>query len=254
LLSGHNEIDLAGSTETYVYRAHYRNAPPKWTSIMTQCRQERSRIGWIDKLMLSQSKSFHVDGLWIGSFRTPSDLSRVEDALLLIKQISPLQYARVIRNLARIWAFVLPNAKAEYRQSLNACMLDERYVSESIIERLASSIIHEATHAMLERLGISYEQKLRSGIETVCFRRELAFAAKLPNGTELRKELLRKVEWYGSNEEWFSDVNFRERQNQGNVEALRHLKTPDWLIRTILNVNASLSKLGRLFRLADLHS
>jgi hypothetical protein len=211
---------------------------------------DKPRVRWLDKIMLSQSASSYVDGLWVGSWRTPSDLKRIEKALLLIKQSSPLQYLRVISDLTRVWVFVLPNARAEYRCSLNACMLDERHVAESAIERIALSIIHEATHARLERLGIPYKEQLRPRIEIICFRRELAFVAKLPNGigAELREELLRMVAWYGSNNEWFSNTNFRERHDRGNFEALRYIGTPEWLIRATLNMNASLCKVGGLLR------
>ena len=60
-------------------------------------------------------------------------------------------------------------------------MLDERFVTnpETTIERIASVIVHEATHARMERCGIGYAEDQRARIETVCFRRELAFAVRL---------------------------------------------------------------------------
>lgn len=190
-----------------------------------------ARPGLVDRIQLAVSTCRSIDGLWVGSWRTPSNLRRVEDALLLIKQYSPLQYSRVVRNLSRVWVGVLTHAGAEYKHSLNACMLDERYIANSTPERLASTIVHEATHARLERCGIRYEENLRSRIEALCLRRELAFARKLPNGSQLQDELLHSLEWCGANAEWFLDAKLRQRYEEGAVEALRYVDTPEWLIR-----------------------
>ena len=90
--------------------------------------QDRPRI--VDKMLLARSTARHVDGVWIGSWRTPEDLTRVEHALLLIKQYSPLHYSRIVNDLERIWIFLLPDGLAGYNHSLEACVLDERFVAE----------------------------------------------------------------------------------------------------------------------------
>jgi hypothetical protein len=84
---------------------------------------------------------------------------------------------------------------------VQACVLDERYVlsETTTLEQIALTIIHEATHARLERCGIDYDEKLRQRIEAVCLRREFAFVAKLPNGAKLRDELARTLEWSTAN-------------------------------------------------------
>jgi len=114
--------------------------------------------------MLAMSTAGHVDGIWIGSWRgNPEDLTRVEGALSLIKQHSPLDYARIIRELERIWVTLSFGGLGEYRHSLKACILDERYVGDPsfTVERIATIIVHEATHARLERCGIEYKEELR---------------------------------------------------------------------------------------------
>jgi len=138
----------------------------------------RPRIA--DRIKLAMSISRHLDGIWIGSWRDrPEDLTRVESALLLIKQHSPLDYARIIRELERIWIDLLFHGLGEYKHSLRACILDERYVADSAttVGQIASTIVHEATHARLERYGIGYNEEHRARIEAICFRREpLLFA------------------------------------------------------------------------------
>jgi len=215
---------------------------------MQSSRRRASRSHWTYKFLLSWSKGRNIDGLWLGSWCDGPDLERVEKALDLIKQYSPVHYCRVVRDLKRVWVYVLSGGSAEYERSLDACLLDERYVANSTVERIASSIIHEATHARLERLGIKYKEELRSRIEIICFRRELAFIAKLPNTSELKDELVRSVEWYGANNEWFSDANFHDRDSQGSVEALRYVEMPEWVIRAAPLTRSIISGVRRLYR------
>jgi len=192
-----------------------------------------------DRFLLWLSTSRIIDGLWVGSIAKEQrelSLRRVEDALQLIKQLDSRLYLRITRDLARIWVNLVPYANAWYRHSVQACVLDERYVlSETTTrERLALTIIHEATHARLERRGIEYEEKLRPRIESVCLRRELAFASKLPNSAELREECVRTLEWHTANPDYYSNVRFGEWEIQGSAEVFRYLGVPDWMVRAIL--------------------
>lgn len=159
------------------------------------------------RLLLRSSRGRRVDGLWIGSLDDDAEpvLHRVEEALNLIKAYDPLRYKRLIRDLERIWVTMIPGGFGNFDESIWACVLDRRHVlSEKIsLERIAAWIVHEATHARLRRCGIGYDGKeLRARVEAVCFRRERAFAAKLPNGNELSELADRYLEFYGDREQW----------------------------------------------------
>jgi hypothetical protein len=211
-----------------------------------------SRAAVVDRLALWFSTSRSIDGLWVGtSESTPRPgLRRVEDALRLIKRYGPLHYSRVIRHLERVWVHILPDSRACYQRSLKACVLDERYVLDeaTTLEQIASTIIHEATHARLESWGINYDEKLRPRIEAICFRRELAFASNLPDSAQLQEEITRTIEWYGTNADYFSDTGFRERYTQGEIEAFHYVGTPDWLIRVMLTLRPMIIAIRRLLR------
>jgi hypothetical protein len=192
-----------------------------------------------DRFLLWLSTSRIIDGLWVGSIAKEQrelGLRRIEDALALIKQCDSLGYSRITHDLERIWVNLVVVGNACYRRSLQACVLDERYVlSETTTpERLALTIVHEATHARLERCGIEYDEKLRPRIEAACLRRELAFARKLSESTELRDELVDTLEWCVTNPDYYSNLRFDEREVQGGAEALRYLGTPDWIVRAVL--------------------
>lgn len=213
----------------------------------------KARPSLIDRIQLAASYGRQVDGIWIGSYFAPEHLSRVERALLLVKQHSPLHYSRIIRDLERIWIFLLPGGLAEYKHSLNACVLDKRFVADSAtsIEQIASAIVHEATHARLERFGIEYDEDQRARIEATCLRRELAFAVRLPGGAEFREDRARDLNWYQDNPDYFRDAKFIERHTNGQVEMLRHIGTPEWLIRATPALQSIVGYARRLFRVAS---
>ncbi|MCP3381674.1 hypothetical protein NLM31_15095 [Bradyrhizobium sp. CCGUVB4N] len=190
----------------------------------------------IDKLALWFSKGSTIDGLWVGTSESKPHpaLRRVEEALQLIKRHDALGYARITRDLDRIWVHLLPSAQAHYDRSMNACVLDERYIlSDTMtLEQIASTFIHEATHARLEGWGISYVEAMRPRIEAICLRRELSFLCKLPNTEALRDEIARTLEWCVANDnDYFADASFHERKEDGQIETLRHINAPGWIIR-----------------------
>ncbi|MDP9091321.1 MAG: hypothetical protein M3O26_21620 [Pseudomonadota bacterium] len=206
----------------------------------------------IDKLMLVLSASArHVDGIWIGSYRTSENLTRVEHALLLVKQHSPLHYSRITSELERVWISLIPDGLAQYNRSLKACVLDERFVADSAttIERIASAIVHEATHARIERCGIGYDEDQRTRIEAICFRRELALAVRLPDSAALQQHIAEYLDWYPANPDYFRDAHFREREGNGEIVILRQIGAPDWLIRAHPTLKSIIGWARRLFRI-----
>jgi hypothetical protein len=189
---------------------------------------------FLQRLMLFTSASRRIDGLWVGCFDndSASSLDRVEEALSLIKKYDRRRYDRLIRDLERVWVQLIPGGIAHFDSSIWACVLDPRHVLNhaNSTERIASSIVHEATHARLWRRGIRYQEDLRSRVEAVCFRSERAFAAKLPNGEQMREQAERSLAAYASPEYW-TDEAFRKRRHEGSIETLRYLQMPNWLIR-----------------------
>ncbi len=197
------------------------------------------------------SASRNIDGLWVGTTegKPLSAVPRVEDALQLIKRHDSIHYSRTIHNLERIWVHLIPSAIACYDPTLMACVLDERFVllETTTLERIASTIVHEATHARLERWGISYDnEKNRSRIEAICLRRELNFVAKLPHSELLQEEISNTLAWCAGDHDYFSDASFRQRYERGQAETLRYLGTPDWIIRAVFRARTIVFGVARL--------
>jgi len=206
----------------------------------------------MERMDLWFSKGHVVDGIWVGSF--PSDaepsIQRIEDALRLIERSAPLHYRRIKNNLARIWVNLVPHGAGCYLHSLNACLLDERKVASenTTVEWIASAIVHEATHARLEKLGIRYQEAVRQRIERICARRELDFARHLSGVDALLEEITWRLDQCSEENASYTDQTMREKTVQGNAEILRHLGTPEWVITLVFRIKNLVSVIRRFTR------
>lgn len=216
----------------------------------------KRRPSLINRFSFWLSASKRVDGLWIGTLASEPEvvLQRVESALCLIKTYDRLRYDRLIRDLERVWVMALTHPMGSFNQALNACMLDPRFVmaEKSSLEMIASVIVHEATHARLMRCGIGYEEGIRTRVEAVCLRQELAFAKKLPNGEEVHEQAESVLE-SPALPEYLTDTALAQRHADGATEALRYLAIPAWLAwtlrtpaRTVLALRAARGRVSRL--------
>lgn len=200
-------------------------------------RTRRGRIDhFLDRLELRLSHGKVIDGVWVGVSGDKSSpaLQRVENALSLIRTHDPLNYRRVVRELERVWVRILVGASGLYRDTLRACELDTRFVAGASAELIASVIVHEATHARLARCGIAYEESLRVRSERVCIRRQLVFTTKLPNGGDAHVSAQDSLAKLSS--ETYTNQAFAEREERGNLDALRYLGMPEWLIRAVFRM------------------
>ena len=208
----------------------------------------------LDRFTLRLSKGRRFDGLWIGVLledEAERISRRVEEALTLIKAHDRLRYDRLVSDLERIWVRLLPGSLGNYDRTINACQLDTRFVvaETSSTEQIAAVIVHEATHARLFKCGIGYPVELRSRVEAVCMRRELAFAAKLPNGEQVREQAERRLLIRRVQDTW-TNVAFGTRHLEGNVAILHHLGCPEWVVQAILKLYTLRLKVRRFFRSA----
>lgn len=200
--------------------------------------RQPQRPSLLKRLELRFSTGRRIDGLWVGvalAFEPEPILRRVEEALGLIQKYDRLRYDRLVRDLDRVWVRDLPGALGTFNSSLHACSLDREFVLDEMSrpELIAATIVHEATHARLDRCGIGYGEELRPRVEAACFRRELAFAARLPNGDRVRENAERSLALCASHDHW-TNAAFAERYDKDHIGALRKLGAPDWIGRTAL--------------------
>jgi hypothetical protein len=186
---------------------------------------------FFDWALIRLSRNTRVDGLWVGVFmeeRGAEILKRLVEALQLIKSCDPYRYRRVLREIERIWAHPLPWEWAIWLPALKRCVVDPRFVLSASPSLIASAIVHEATHAAMDQRHIGYSEQLRDRVEKVCMRQELAFAAKIPDGDELRRNIEGRLA--SATSDWLTDAALRERRIKGEFEMARYAHIPDWVV------------------------
>ncbi|MFZ2004925.1 MAG: hypothetical protein WAV02_07545, partial [Stellaceae bacterium] len=136
-----------------------------------------------------------------------------------------------------IWIAPLPSSRASFNLALKRCNLDLRFVKTSSIDAIASSIVHEATHARLWHRGIGYPEELRYRIESACIRRQLAFAHRLPaqRGVGVREEVKKMLTLAPS---FWSNEEITKRREGGELALAREAGIPDWLRRSLQGIRA----------------
>ncbi len=153
--------------------------------------------------------------------------TKIEAALEVIGEHAPVRFAQLCRDVKRILVFGDPTVLGRHIRHLAMIELyfDYTLAADTSSAQLASTIVHEAQHARLCRLGFGYEEPIRGRIERLCFMAERNFAHRLPDGGEIaeRAEQFMEAE---------ADLYFSKRAlRQAKLKALRELGCPDWLVR-----------------------
>jgi hypothetical protein len=152
----------------------------------------------------TSSEVARFEGIALADLREESPHFRetILAALCLLKEIDPLRFARVQREIAWIVNCTLAIDGAEYHHETRTCKIDfeERAAGyEFAIGFYAAVLVHEATHGVIHRHGISYQSERRSRIERLCVREENRFLTRLANTQpELAQDLKRdfdEAEW-----------------------------------------------------------
>ncbi len=118
---------------------------------------------------------------------------KVTSGLDLIAAHSPRRFAHLSRDVRQLWIGSLAqNAIGQWWSADGTCGLHQPWVANDSTspERVAGTIVHEAMHARLGRLGVRDQTNERC--ERACWRAELTFLRRLPGQTE-HVDSLRRV-------------------------------------------------------------
>jgi hypothetical protein len=200
-------------------------------------RDQSAVLRFLDWLAIKATKKRTIDGLLVVCDKRPD---KVAEGLKLIRDFDPIRYRRLLGDVKRIWVTALPGALAQFRNSTSTCEIDERFVLNegTAPEMIASVIVHESTHARLFRMGIGYEEGRRARVEQVCLRRELAFAAKLPDQTKAGGRAEATLNALPD----LSDEAFAEREYAGGRDALVYLGLPSAVAEAIVSFGRWLNR------------
>jgi hypothetical protein len=172
----------------------------------------RRRRRLLERIAMRFGRRREVHGILVSAFTDKAKqdiaLERVAAAVELIRQYHPAGFRRVQRGLKRILVSWLPGTWGEYQPELDLCVLNEDHVCarETSIADIASTVVHESTHARLIRTGVPYDESLRQRIEGICFRAERAFGRRLPDGRDIvesaERQLARKDDFVSDDARW----------------------------------------------------
>lgn len=108
---------------------------------------------------------------------------QVEEALDLVSRTDPIRYRRLTDAFSTIFiAPMPPGVSASADPPRRFCQVSRQYLDEETTDgvELASTLIHEATHAHVEAAGVRFREAVRPRIERVCISAEIAFLRQLP--------------------------------------------------------------------------
>ena len=158
-------------------------------------------------------------------------VDRVKDALDLLALHAPVQLKR-LRDLVN-GITIQPGGPAGSYISA-ARVITIRY-SETLdtpvpsAAEIAATLVHEATHAYLDSLGIKGDAINRHRIEYVCSRAEIAFARRLPEAGII----IESAEFMLAQPPAFWSPESRRERYAGY---LRELDLPEWCVSAILRI------------------
>lgn len=152
---------------------------------------------------------------------------RLGAALGLIERYAPRKLKALQKDVRAILVAGHPGIWGCYVHKLRMIELYSDYVLDdrTTPESIASTLIHEAQHARLWRLGFGYDEPIRARIERLCFRAERNFSRMVPGGEE---SVARAEAWIESDLEPVFSI---EGRMQANLDGLANLGAPVWLIK-----------------------
>ena len=140
--------------------------------------------------LIKKSCLGHIDGIAICDMSMVQQnrenfLNLTRQAMALVKSIDSRRYRRVCRHLEFIVNMELISG-GNYARRLKICRVDySRFTSaDSLwnVRQYAQLLIHEATHGLLDEMGIQYEKARRERVEKLCRLEEYRFALHFESG------------------------------------------------------------------------
>lgn len=202
--------------------------------VVLSCIRVPLRWALLNGLFLVSPKSLldGVEVIDVAEEESDQTLRNLHKALQVISRADPRRYRRLKRDLRRI---VLTKAGGpQFASETGACLVRSGYVRENSPEAVATTLVHEAAHARLHRQGIGYGPSVRSRVEEICVREQIAFAKLLENA-EILGHLGRRLE----GPLWAPGPRHEQR-----MVALRNLRIPEWMLQVYDGVARAVRRLS----------
>lgn len=108
-------------------------------------------------------------------------VARLQSTLDFIRTHAPLCLAQWERYFDRILIVPGNAPMGTYYREIRTCGISAQHLMRDTPVSVAMTLAHEAAHARINRLGVSYRDEKRDRIEILCTEAEVALATRLPN-------------------------------------------------------------------------
>lgn len=164
--------------------------------------------------------------------KTDDVVKRLDLALGLIEQHTPHYYRHLRRDFSRIGVKRYATRGA-YFSATGTCLVELTFVvnPEFSLAQVAALIVHEAMHARLHRIGLTYDTSSQARHERFCRRAEVKFGRSVPGGEPVVERALDVLE--GSDDEVTVDIDWSLAARRVAEADLRASKTPLWFRRWV---------------------
>jgi hypothetical protein len=126
---------------------------------------------------------------------TDDVLRRLDESLALIARYVPHHFWRLARDFSRILVQRYA-CRGAYMPDQGTCLVELTFTvnPEFSAAQIAATILHEAMHARLHRLGFPLEMADRARQERFCRRAEIEFGQAVPGGAPIVERALASLE------------------------------------------------------------
>jgi len=188
-----------------------------------------------DRILLwffRRSERRHILGVPVG---VPADLrdgdavfAKVTSAFELLRAHGGRSLDDMRRHTNGVFVWTTAGVRGEWHRRARLVVLEETHVCHegTLPREIASTLVHESTHARLDARGFTYSGERRARIENVCFRRQLAFARRLAEPGDLFDQAERQLRRPPSD---FTKNASRQR----SLAKLISLGAPRWLAHAV---------------------
>jgi hypothetical protein len=158
-------------------------------------------------------------------------LRRLDGALELIERYQPWRFRRLRNDFAQILVQRYP-CRAAYDPRSRTCLIELTFLNNPSFSeaQIASSIVHEAMHARLDRMGVRVREEQKSREERLCRRAEIEFGLAVPNGEPVVERALAALAL--ADEEVAPVIDWMEARRRVEQADLEALGAPEWLKRS----------------------
>jgi len=197
---------------------------------------------WQDRLARSLygsvSRTRTLRGVTVDVVNTRPDIdtehifARLDDALGIIERHQPWYFRHLVRDFSRIAVRRYP-CRGAYFPDERTCLVELTFSvnPEFSTSQIASTIVHEAMHARLDRRGVAFTREIAARHERFCRRAEVELGMSVPDGEPIVERALASLAASDEDVAPVIDWNVASRRvAQADLDALN---APHWLKKTL---------------------